>query len=259
MTVERASRILGCDPAQMAAIEECLRPIPPHTLRYLLRYGYQISDEAYIRYFGDLVEHGSQRGWTQRLDEQIPSYRDMYRGLDAGAIGIWTYQPTVIPSLLRTREYAAATHQGQAAHQGWSDEPDYALTRFSGPDPLQVWSIIGEPALRARVGPPPMLARQYEHLLTIGALATVELLVLPISVPADAGYPEPFTMLDYPSPADDPGIAYRRRDSTARFFDTPAEVGPFHVAYHRLAVAALDRDESTEFLHALLASSLTST
>jgi hypothetical protein len=254
MTVERASRILGCDPAQLAAIEDCLRSIPPHTLRYLLRYGYQVTDEAYVRYFGDLVEHGSQRGWTQRLDEQIPSYRDMYRGLDAGAIGTWMYSPTVIPSLFRTREYAATT-----VKQGWIDEPDYALTRFSGPDPLQVWTIIGEPALRARVGPPHLLARQYEHLLTIGALATVELLILPISAPANAGYPEPFTMLDYPSPPDDPGIVYRRRDSAAQFFDTPEEVGPFHVAYHRLATAALDRDESTEFLHTLLATSLTAT
>jgi hypothetical protein len=59
-------------------------------------------------------------------------------------------------------------------------------------------------------------------------------------------------MLDYATPAYDAGIVVVKHHSRIEFVDDLGEIGPYHVAYHQLSVAAPDADESIGFVRAAL-------
>jgi hypothetical protein len=58
-------------------------------------------------------------------------------------------------------------------------------------------------------------------------------------------------MLDYATPAYDAGIVVVKHHSRIELVDD-REIGPYHVAYHQLSVAAPDADESIGLVRAAL-------
>ena len=57
---------------------------------------------------------------------------------------------------------------------------DVVERRITGEDPLQLWAVIGEPALRRCVGGPDVLREQLEYLLKVIELPHVTVQVMPL-------------------------------------------------------------------------------
>jgi len=239
-SVEQVAEMLNCDPADMVAIEECRRPIPPETLGYLLRYGYRVADEDYLEYLSGLAANGHRRDWTQMLVDGTPSYRRMDEALMRGAVGTWLYSPTAIPPILQVPEYRREL--GGAPEEDPVTSPTHSV---------EVWVILGEAALYRRVGSAVTWAAQHGRLATLAESAHVDLRVLPLSAPVGARYPQEFSMVDFLTPEGDNGVVCLRSPSRVQFIDRSGEIGRYHAAFHQLAGEALDPDESLAKLRAL--------
>ncbi|MDX2575955.1 helix-turn-helix transcriptional regulator [Streptomyces scabiei] len=215
---------------------------------------YGVDDGAKRDVLHSLARHGSQRGWWQTYRDIIsPAYADLI-SLEADAVNMRTYQSTLIPGLLQTAAYARAAI---SAINMTSTPPEVdalvevrkarqsVLTR---PDPMELWAIIHEGALRPRdKGNPQMMREQLQHLLDIQRLPHVSIQVLPLDAPPHVGMSGSFAVLGFPETSD-LDVVHIESLTSALYVEDPAEVSRYGGAFERLRAAALPFDESADLI-----------
>lgn len=262
---EAAKTLLGTDPHSWEQIENAERRTSWLVLRRLLDE-LVITEKDYRSYLLGLMVDDHERacddlrGWTQefpsRVVGSVPEYRRMYIGLNAGADVKRMYQPSIVPGILQTRDYAAAI-AGQVLRAG-KPELDQAIdarvaraSRLTGPDSLLAHAVISESALRLQIGGPQVMADQYRRLRELAELPNVTIQVLPLAHGVGAAFPAPFVLLGYRRPVGNPGIAYIEHLTRTVFMDDPDEIADYRTAWDRVSAAALDAAASTQFIQAI--------
>lgn len=131
----------------------------------------------------DLVRNGGDPNWWQMKPSDLPDgWRDLMQ-LEKDASAIANIEPILIPGLLQTSEYAAATIRGI-----YGDPPDHEvnamvatrlarqslLSQRNAPSPH---AIVDEMALQRPIGDPGVMERQLQHLLTCAQRPNVKMQV----------------------------------------------------------------------------------
>ncbi|MGH8572265.1 MAG: helix-turn-helix domain-containing protein [Gammaproteobacteria bacterium] len=181
-----------------------------------------------------------------------PAWFDLYLGLEAWARVVASYDALVTPGLFQTPEYAAALIR--AGHPSLSDAEvqrrvDLRMERQTvldrEPDPLQVWSVLDEAALRRPVGGPEIMRAQLRHLVQLAKRPNVELQVLPLARGAHAGLDGTFTVLDFPLELPgDPGTVFVQNRLKGVYYEEPAEIDEYRQTLTRLQAQALTPADS---------------
>jgi transcriptional regulator with XRE-family HTH domain len=181
-----------------------------------------------------------------------PEWFDLYLGLEAWARVVASYDALVIPGLFQTREYAAALIR--AGHPNLSDaevqrrvdlrmERQTVLTRE--PQPLQVWSVLDEAALRRPIGGPTVTRAQLTHLVKLAERPNIDLQVLPLASGAHAGLDGTFTVLDFPLELPgDPGTVYVQNRLKGVYYEERVEIDEYRQILTRLQAEAVTPAES---------------
>lgn len=134
------------------------------------------------RSFGDLWPAGG-----------VPADQDEIAEAEARATVIAEYQPSLVPGLAQTPAYARAVLSAPGSAVLLGADPaaiDAAVAARVRRQHLlytpgkRVRVLVGEAALHVRFGDPSVLAGQLDRLVTIAALPTVELGVLPFDRPS---------------------------------------------------------------------------
>jgi Domain of unknown function (DUF5753) len=135
-------------------------------------------------------------GWFSRFYEGSLSWartREWFRpwaAIEQVATVIRQFEPALMPGLLQTEDYA------RALLGSWVPNPDAdvadrverqaILTREDSP--LQLWVVIGEPALHREIGDAGIMADQCAHLAEMASRPNVTLQVLPDITKAYIGW-----------------------------------------------------------------------
>jgi hypothetical protein len=126
--------------------------------------------------------HGIARGWAEVLGVDGHAQREA-RQREQTARSIRNFQPTVIPGLLQTPEYARAI-----LSIGRTRDVEAALTmRVQRQEVLHASAgpalsfLLAENALRWPIGGPHVIAAQRDRLVSLARLPRVDLAVLPAS------------------------------------------------------------------------------
>lgn len=202
------------------------------------------------------------KGWWHGYGDAVPSWFELYVGLESAAAHLRTYEEALVPDLLQTREYATVLHR--------LDRPDakeaqriravevrmrrQAQLARRRPEPPRLTAILSESALRRTVGDRGVLIRQLEHLLTAVESAHVSVRALPFTAGPHAGaVAGSFTIVDFPATGNgraepEPSIAYQESLTGALYLDKPDEVVAYESAWHSLDALALDEAESREMV-----------
>ncbi|MET9923342.1 MULTISPECIES: helix-turn-helix transcriptional regulator [unclassified Streptomyces] len=151
-----------------------------------------------------LTREGARRGWWQSYRSVLtPAYEDLI-SLESEAEQISTWQPVMIPGLLQTADYArriiSATAMGDAVAERVTALVEVRLARQSvltQHDPLNLWAIIGEAALRTRTEDPRLMSDQLGKLLAASTWPNVTIQVLPLSEPPHVGQTGAYSILGY--------------------------------------------------------------
>src|SRR5712691_11866088 len=107
VTTAQAAELLSCSPAKISRVENGIVSVRVVDLRLLLdRYGDQ--DQEHRAYLERLARESNKRGWWQDYGDTIPPYYADFIGLETDANYIKTWEPTIVPGLLQTPEYARA-------------------------------------------------------------------------------------------------------------------------------------------------------
>ncbi|MGH3572555.1 MAG: helix-turn-helix domain-containing protein [Pseudonocardiaceae bacterium] len=128
--------------------------------------------------------------WRGKLGEGRTHLQDEMRARETVAHTVRNFQPTVVPGLLQTPEYAHYVIP-RADIENLMDRAAAAAARLQRQQTLfngerQFEFLIGEAALHWPASSPELLAAQLDRIVTLTPLRAVEIAVLPLGEPVDA-------------------------------------------------------------------------
>lgn len=194
----------------------------------------------------------TRRSRTTTSEEALPGRKfEKYLGLEEVAVRVKDWQTHLIPGILQTPEYARALIHAA--------NPTYATSRVDHlvqlrmdrqralhreSDPLKLWSIMEEHALRRVVGGGDTHATQLQHLLEMGHLPHVNIQVIPMSYGEHSGLDGAFAILDVGN--EYPPVVYVESRGRNTYIESVDELASYQASYDHIQSAALSPKQSAE-------------
>ncbi|HEY3733732.1 MAG TPA: helix-turn-helix transcriptional regulator [Streptosporangiaceae bacterium] len=241
LTQDQLADRIGYSPSLVAAIETGRRSPTPDFARR--------SDEA-------LAAAGLLARIQQRVnDDASPSWFREWAALEGEATGLRWWQPTLIPGLLQTPEYARAvlrvgpgiTEEEAEGRVSARMERQRILDRD---DPPMFFALLDEGALRREVSTPEVMVAQMEHLLEVGERPNVILQVVPLSAGAHPGLAGPLGIASFKGSAD---VAYLDTALTGQLVEQPDHVCELALLFDTLRGQALPCRASADLIREVMA------
>ena len=199
LTQKEAAAALDWSVSKIIRIEQGAVGITPIDLRALLAV-YKTTDEKREAELVELARGSKKQSWNEYKDVYSQASLTLF-GNEAAAKIIYKYEPTFIPGILQTEEYARALLAGL----GHSEEEiermvDARLERqeLLDHDPRpQLEFILGEATVSRAVGGRGVMLRQLDRLKYLAGRPDISLQVLPFSAGAHPRMGDAFTILQF--------------------------------------------------------------
>ncbi|MFF7500564.1 helix-turn-helix domain-containing protein [Streptomyces lavendulae] len=250
MTTQQVAERLLISQPKISLLENGRRLAKPRDVRDLCGL-YGVKDQRRVDHLMQLSRESGQQGWWN-------SYGDIpygpYIGLEAEAASIRLYEPSVIPGLLQTPAYARAVIAGTIPHVT-AEQAGARLQvrlrrqdRLGAPrDPLRLWAVLDESALRRVVGSRGVMREQLGHLTRLGAQPHITVQVLPHGVGAHPGVSGQFSLLEFADAAD-MSVVYLERFTSDVYLEKRSDVRLYRDMYAHLQARALSPDNTRHFI-----------
>jgi transcriptional regulator with XRE-family HTH domain len=186
-------------------------------------------------------------------DGRIPDQLRTLIFFESTASHIGNFEPTYIPGLLQTPDYARAVFEESGLDEPFSIEDGVRArversVTLTGPKSPNCLFLVHEQALRVPIGSPRVMSEQLLHMLLLGSRSECAIRVVPTSAGGRGLVNGAFQVFDY---KEDPSLVYLQHETTSQFLETEEEVARCRGILKRVATVALDGPESREFLAAL--------
>ncbi|WP_243789684.1 helix-turn-helix transcriptional regulator [Saccharopolyspora gloriosae] len=252
VTQQQAATHLGCTQAKIGRFETAKRSPSIGDVSALLDF-YAVNGSEREQLI-NLARDARKRGWWHSYSDVLPEWYETYVGLEAEASSMHTWESEAIPGLLQTAEYAYAITRSTLIR---ANEPEIGRRvelrmqrqdRITGSQPLDLWAVIGETALRRGVGGSAVLRRQLEHLLTLAELPNVTLQVMPLDAGAHPAQAGPFVILRYSNHVD-PDVVYLETHVGGLYLERDNELSKYVTMMDHLRAHAIDPEGSIQVIH----------
>ncbi|WP_442931211.1 helix-turn-helix domain-containing protein [Micromonospora sp. NBC_00389] len=221
---------------------------------------YGVSPEMTEAMRGLAVETKS-KGWWHAYGDAVPSWFELYVGLESAASRLRGYDESLIPGILQTRAYADALFR--LGRMLSDDEREQAvevrlqrqalLTRRLPAAP-RLEAVLSEAVLRRTVGGQTTMAAQLDHVLKLAELPTVSVRVLPLAAgPQPGAVAGTFMILDFPPgnggrAVPEPSVVYSESLTGALYLDKPDELAAYERVWRGLDSLSLHEAESKDMI-----------
>ncbi|GAA3730830.1 transcriptional regulator with XRE-family HTH domain [Spinactinospora alkalitolerans] len=221
-------------------------------LRIMLEM-YGVEDDSERQLLFDLLTEANRKGWYESYGRIMHPKFQVYIGLETDATALNAYETVFVHGLLQTSAYAHAIIDATMP-RAYPEEVDElselrvkrqeALTRSD--DPLQLWAILEEGAIRRPVGGSSTMRAQVEHLLQVTELPSVHVQIMPTSVGAHAGLSGPFTIMEFDQEI--PDILFVESQGGNLYLEKPADLRRCKLTMNLLRDKAAATEESRRLL-----------
>lgn len=237
----------GINVATLYRIEHARVRPQPRTLRTLLDT-YRVGEARQAELLA-LSREAAQRGWLQAYESELPEQYTTYIGFEDEARSVWNYESLLLPGLLQTEDYARAVVRGglpEASHDEVERLVEARMARqavLTRDNPVKLWAIVDEAALRRRVGGPAVMNAQLHRLIQTAEVPAVTLQVIAFDAGAHPGMPGSFAIIKFPGD-EDPDVVYIDSMAGDLFLETEPEIQRFTLAFEHLRAVALSPADS---------------
>ncbi|MET7846778.1 helix-turn-helix transcriptional regulator [Streptomyces avermitilis] len=250
MTAEEVAERLLVSQSKISRLENGRRSISQRDVRDLCGV-YEVEDHRIVDSLMQMAKDSRQQGWWHSFGD-IPY--SVYIGLETDAASLRVYDPQVVPGLLQTRPYAEALIAGALPETAPGDIDKRVQVRLrrqeriSAPDnPLRLWTVLDEAALRRVVGNRSLMRDQLEHLVEQSQLPHVTVQVIPFEMGAHPGLNGQYAILEFPDAADS-SVVYIEGVTSDLYLEKAADVQKYSVMYEHLRAQALNVEQSRQFI-----------
>ncbi|MET9557375.1 helix-turn-helix transcriptional regulator [Streptomyces sp. NPDC006645] len=250
MTAEEVAERLLVSQSKISRLENGRRSISQRDVRDLCGV-YEVEDNRIVESLMQMAKDSRQQGWWHAFGD-IPY--SVYIGLETDAASLRVYEPQVVPGLLQTRGYAEALITGALPETSPTDVEKRVSVRVrrqervNAPEqPLRLWAVIDESALRRVVGGRQLMREQLEFLVELSQLPHVTVQVLPFEMGAHPGISGHYAILEFPD-ATDSSVVYIEGVTSDLYLEKANDVQKYSVMYEHLRAQALNADQTREFI-----------
>lgn len=251
MSREEVSTQTGINNATLYRIETARARPQMRTLVTLLNlYGVDAEQRDYLTI---LCRDAAKQGWLRPYHSDLPEEYTAYISFEAEAAGVRNYESLFIPGLLQTEEYARAVIRGglpMASQQEIEDRVQARIERqqvLTKDNPLKLWAIVDEAALRRLVGGKEVMRAQLQRLMDAVAEPHITLQIIPFSSGAHAGMPGAFVLMDFNDPMDT-DLIYIDSMAGDLFLESDADISRYTSIFDNLRAVALSPDGSATII-----------
>lgn len=193
--------------------------------------------------------------WRKAVRRGLPGLQQDVGGLESSAGTILNFQPTIVPGLLQTADYAR-----RLVASGYpGGRPDIAAAVTSRldrqtilyDDAKHLEFVIAEAALRWRLGPPPIMLAQLDRIASVMTLPSVTVGIIAQSAEVTAWHIHGFAILDDRSDGDP--VVRVETLTTGLSISEPDAVERYRQAFRLLRDTAIFEDKARTLIHALVA------
>lgn len=188
---------------------------------------------------------------------RVPDHYAHYIGLETAADRLLGYEPTFVPGLLQTEDYARAIEEASPDENTAINIERATGLRHArqarintGENPLRIDVVVSEPALHWEVGGPKVMARQVDHLVRMSEQDHVAIRVLPFNTGAHPAMRGPYCLLRFDAyPELD--TVYLEQHYRSDYLERPEQVRTFVGIHDDLRRRSLDPDATRTWLRNL--------
>ncbi|MER6127595.1 helix-turn-helix transcriptional regulator [Streptomyces sp. NPDC001795] len=250
MTAEEVAERLLVSQSKISRLENGRRSISQRDVRDLCGV-YEVEDQRVVESLMEMARDSRQQGWWHAFGD-IPY--SVYIGLETDAESLRVYEPQIITGLLQTRSYAEALIHGALPETSPADIEKRVQVRMRRQEriaaennPLRLWVVLDEAALRRVVGNNLVMREQLEHLAEMSRLPHVTVQVLPFEVGAHPGLNGQYAILEF-SDAADSSVVYLEGVTSDLYLEKAHDVQKYAVMYEHLRAQALNVDQSRQYI-----------
>lgn len=250
-TQRQAAQAHDWSVSKIIRIEQGAVAITPIDLRALLSI-YGVTDEARVSELVDLARGSRRQSWAP--------YREVYSqasltlfGSEAAAKTIYKFEPTFMPGLLQTDEYATALLRA-LGHSETEVElmVSARLERQELLDqeaPPELRFILGEAVACRAVGGRDVMLSQLARIKELGARSGISIQILPFSAGAYPKMGGGFTILEFrPDETLDDLLYLENAGGESTIRDEPEILSDYYEAFATIEAIAIRPDDLAAFL-----------
>ncbi|MFJ8946357.1 helix-turn-helix domain-containing protein [Streptomyces sp. NPDC102395] len=250
MTAEQVADRLLVSQSKISRLENGRRSISQRDVRDLCGV-YEVEDQRMVDSLMEMAKDSRQQGWWHAFGD-VPY--SVYIGLETDAASLRVYDPQVVPGLLQTRQYAETLIAGALPETAPAEIDKRVQVRMrrqerisSEENPLRLWTVMDEAALRRVVGGRSLMRDQLEYLVEQSQLPHVTVQVIPFDMGAHPGLNGQYAILEFPD-ASDSSVVYIEGVTSDLYLEKPNDVQKYSVMYEHLRAQALNVEQSRQFI-----------
>jgi transcriptional regulator with XRE-family HTH domain len=200
-----------------------------------------------------LARRSTEQSWLQSFPKELSASYAFYIGFEGEARSLLNYEGLFLPGLLQTEDYARAAIQRCLPGATREEIQRLVETRlgrqavFARDQPLRLWAIVDEAALRRPVGGDEVMRAQLTHLAMSAGQAHVTLQVLPYDVGAHPGMTGAFAVLQFDETAAN-DVIYIESQASELFLESETDVDRFTATFEHLRALALPPERSVSLI-----------
>ena len=251
LTCEDVGHRLECSGTRISRMETGRIGARPGDVRELLEiYGVTGAEADSLV---QLARDARRKGWWRAYGRVLPPWFEAYVGLESDAARLHDFQPSVVPGLLQTEDYARAVMRG-APDAGCAEDIDQQVALrmrrqaiLDEPRPPQLQVVLSESVLLVQVGGPVVMRAQLLRLADLASRPDLTIQVLPVRAAAQVQPVGPFTVLEFADPAD-PTVVYLEHLTGSLLLDEDEEVQRYRAMFDHLRAEALGPGPSADLI-----------
>ncbi|MEU6198141.1 helix-turn-helix transcriptional regulator [Streptomyces sp. NPDC047061] len=250
MTAEEVAERLLVSQSKISRLENGRRSISQRDVRDLCGV-YEVEDQRVVESLMEMARDSRQQGWWHAFGD-IPY--SVYIGLETDAESLRVYEPQLVTGLLQTRAYAEALVQGALPETSAADIEKRVQVRMRRQEriaaehnPLRLWVVLDEAALRRLVGNRLVMREQLEYLLEMSQQPHITVQVLPFECGAHPGLNGQYAILEFADAADS-SVVYLEGVTSDLYLEKAHDVQKYAVMYEHLRAQSLNVEQSRQFI-----------
>lgn len=215
---------------------------------------YGVTNEQTRQELIQIARESGQKGWWHSYVDVTPSRISPYLDFEASAKSMKNFQGHVLPGLLQIEDYARAVIASvlpDSAAEEIERSVELRLARqrvlTRDDDPLQLWAILDEAALRRAVGGGQVMRSQLGHVVEMARRPNITVQVVPFTAGEHPGMDSPFTILEFPD-SSDPDVVYLEHLLSTLYLEKVDEVRRYALFFDHLRAVALSAKASASMI-----------
>ncbi|MDH6115653.1 transcriptional regulator with XRE-family HTH domain [Kitasatospora sp. MAP12-15] len=251
MTAEQVADVMGWSQPKINRIENAKTAAKLEDVVRLLDF-YEVADGEIRTGLLAITKDGSKRGWWLSYRDAINATAFDLITLETEASTFKTYEPSYIPGLFQTPDYARIVIERLGGRMGGTveDQVQVRMARQSiltRPNPVEVWAVIHEAALCSNGKRPDIMGPQLDKVLALNRLDNVNIQVMPINAAIHPGMGGPMAIIGFPQRSDLDVVLVEGLMSSL-FVEDPADVEQYRARFTVITAEALNKDDSLAFI-----------